>query len=146
MIDEIYRSDVWDNDSKTLISYNSDGSVKEALYQNWNSSGGNWVDGDKESYTNNPDDTISQVLSSEWMPDKSIWELQTRATFTYGLTSIGKQLAGIDQLKVFPNPFTNEITVDFNTLKEYSIQIYNGNGLLVKRKSSKAAILEEQDT
>jgi len=120
--------------------------VKEALYQNWNSSGGNWVDGDKESYTNNPDDTISQVLSSEWMPDKSIWELQTRATFTYGLTSIGKQLAGIDQLKVFPNPFTNEITVDFNTLKEYSIQIYNGNGLLVKRKSSKAAILEEQDT
>lgn len=132
MTDEIYSSGAWVNDSKTMLSYNNDGSMKEVLYQNWNASGGNWVDSDKEFYTTNPDGTISQVISTSWIPATSMWENQTRITFTYGLTSIGQQLAGAEQLKVFPNPFRDEITIDFNNSKEFSIQIYNSSGQLVK--------------
>jgi Secretion system C-terminal sorting domain len=132
MIDEIYSSSAWVNDSKTMISYNADGSMKEILYQNWNASGGNWVDKDKETFTNNPDGTTGLVITTTWNPATSIWENQTRITFTYGLTSTGQQLAGTDQVKVFPNPFTNVISVEYNPLNVSNIQLYNVDGQLVR--------------
>ncbi len=132
MIDEIYSSSAWVNDSKTMISYNADGSMKEILYQNWNASGGNWVDKDKETFTNNPDGTTGLVITTTWNPATSIWENQTRITFTYGLTSTGQQLAGTDQVKVFPNPFTNFISVEYNPLNVSNIQLYNVDGQLVR--------------
>jgi hypothetical protein len=132
MVDEVYGLGAWNNDSKTMISYNTDGSIKEALYQNWNTSLGNWVDSEKEFYTNNPDGTMNQAIATAWKTDPGIWENQTRATFSYNTTAINKQLAGSELLKVFPNPFTNVISIESSSLKVSSFQIYSTNGQLVR--------------
>lgn len=132
IIDEVYGLGAWNNDSKTMISYNTDGSMKEALYQSWNTSSRNWVDSEKEVYTNNPDGTMNQAIATAWMPDQGIWENQTRATFSYNPTSISQQLAGSVLIKVFPNPFTNVISIEYNSLNVSDIQLYNSNGQLVR--------------
>jgi hypothetical protein len=129
---EGYSSGSWVMSTKTMISYNADGSMKEVLFQNWNASGGNWVDSAKSSYTSNPDGTISQVIETTWMPATSTWENQARETFTYGITSIGQQLAGTEQLKVFPNPFSNFISIEYNSMNVSDIQLFNSNGQLVR--------------
>jgi len=75
---------------------------------------------------------MGQVICFVWAADMGMWENETRATFIYGVTSIGQPIADTDQLKVFPNPFNNVVSIENTSLKEFDIQIYNANGQLVK--------------
>jgi len=130
LIIENFTGGIWVNFMKSLMTYNGDGSVKESLSQDWNSSSGTWVDEGKGTYTLYPDGSVNQMLMTEWKADQSKWENQSRITYTYRTTSINQQ--GTDFLRVFPNPFSNSISIESGAIKFSSFQIFNTSGQLVR--------------
>jgi hypothetical protein len=130
MVIENYTGGVWVNSMKTSMTYNGDGSIKESLSQKWNVSSGTWVDSDKAVYSLYPDGSINQMLLTEWKADLSKWENQSRITYTYKTTSVSQ--LETSKIKVFPNPFSNSISIEYNSLNVSDIQLYNSNGQLVR--------------
>lgn len=130
---ETYESNAWVNSTKTTLTYNSDGSLNESLDQNWDTSGATWVDSSKETFTYNSDGSINQMLAMDWMADQSSWENQSRMTYTYNsVTIVQPELAGTGQLRVFPNPFTDVVSIEDKSLNESNIQLFNVNGQLIR--------------
>jgi hypothetical protein len=130
---ENFTSGVWTNSNKSSETYNADGSVKEVLNQNWNATGSNWLDNGKEAFSYFANGSINQILTTEWLAAQSIWGNQSRITFTYNSTSIIEpKVFGADQLLVFPNPFTDVISIEFNSSKVSGFELYNSNGQLVR--------------
>ena len=133
VLTEDFTADVWVNDTKSILSYNTNGLVSEALYQDWDATAAAWVDTDKDIFTYNANGSVNQMTVMEWKKDQSKWENQSRLTYTYPIaTFVDPAIADLDQLLVFPNPFNNVITIENTTLKEFNLQIYNANGQLVK--------------
>ena len=133
VLTEDFTSDVWVNDMKSILSYNTNGLVNEALYQDWDATANAWIDTDKDIFTYNANGSINQQTTMEWKKDQSKWENQSRLTYTYPIaTFVDPATADLDQLQIFPNPFSNVITIENTTLKELNLQIYNANGQLVK--------------
>jgi hypothetical protein len=130
MIMENFTDGVWVNFMKSSMTYNGDGSMKESLSQDWNSSSGIWVDEGKSMYTLYSDGSINQMLMTEWIADQSKWDNQSRITYTYKTTSINQ--LETDMVRVFPNPFTNSISIESSSTKVSSFQIYNTSGQLVR--------------
>jgi hypothetical protein len=121
----------WVNSMNSTLSYNPDGSVKESLGRDWID--GIWVDAWKEFQTYNTNGSVKEKLIKDWIQENNDWENASRWTFTYDASSsIQSQLAGADQLKVFPNPFSNSISIEYNSLNVSDIQLYNSNGQLVR--------------
>lgn len=133
VLTEDFTSDVWVNDTKSILTYGANGLVSESLYQDWDATASAWVDTDKDIFTYNADGSINQLTLMEWKKDQSIWENHSRLTYTYPVaTFVNPALAGLDQLQVFPNPFNTVISIENTNLQEFSLQIYNANGQLVK--------------
>jgi hypothetical protein len=130
VLTEEYESDQWFNNMKSTMTYNADGSVKESLVQDWDN--GSWIDSWKELETYNANGSITEKLIMDWLVDQSKWENGSRWTYTYhSLTFIQSELAGTDQVRVFPNPFTDAISIDCNTSKISGIQLFTDNGQLI---------------
>jgi len=121
----------WIKNMKSTFSYNIDGTVKESLGQDWVD--GYWVDSWKEFQSYNINGTVKEMLIMDWSTVQSKWENGSRWTYTYDASSIVQpELTGTDQLKVFPNPFNNVISIELGSSKISSIQIYNTNGQLLR--------------
>lgn len=133
ILTEDFTTGAWVNSTKSTMTYNPNGSISESLGQDWNVSTSSWVDNQKENYSYNADGSTNQILTTEWKSNLNKWDNQSRITYTYNSTSFSQlELADSGQLRVFPNPFTNIVTIDYKSLKAFSIQIYNSNGQLVK--------------
>lgn len=132
LLNEDYTTGAWVNSTKSTITYNANGSVKESLDQDWNVSGSNWVDSSKAIFTYNTNGTINQMLMMDWLADQSKWENASRISYTYNsITFVQPELAETDQLRVFPNPFTDFISIEYNASKLSSIQLFTANGQLI---------------
>ena len=132
-LSEEFTNGAWTNSYKSVISYNADGSVKESLYQNWNSSGSSWMDEEKDNYSYLDKDHISQILTTKWSAEQSQWVNLSKVEFTYSITSIiGNETAANKKLVAYPNPFTDVISVNTTDLKESSLRLYNSHGQLIR--------------
>ena len=132
VLTENFSSGEWVNTIKAINSYNTDGTLKESLEQKWNTSESKWVDSGKESYTYFTNGKVKQMVSTKWLADQSLWENDGRITYTYnGLSFIQSNLAE-NQLIVFPNPFTENISIIGKSIEEYNVQLFNANGQLVR--------------
>jgi hypothetical protein len=132
-LSEEFTNGAWTNSYKTVISYNADGSVKESLYQNWNSSGNNWNDDEKDNYSYLDKDHISQILTTKWSTEQSQWVNVSKVEFSYSITSIiGNETEANKKLVAYPNPFTDVISLKSIDLKESSLKLYNSHGQLLR--------------
>lgn len=133
VLTEDFTANAWINDTKSILTYNTNGLVNEALYQDWNATGSAWADTDKDIFTYNANGSINQMTVMEWKKDQSKWENQYRYTYTYPVvTFVSAATDDPNQLRAFPNPFNNVISLENTGLKEFSLQIFNANGQLVK--------------
>jgi len=130
---EDYANDIWVNDVKSVLTYNSNGTVKETLSQKWDIPANAWIDMWKENYTYNTDKTINQLVISEWKASLNNWENQSKMIYTYDAsTFLNPELTSNNQLIVFPNPFGNEIFIHYESDKDYNIQLINSKGQIVR--------------
>jgi hypothetical protein len=129
---EDFSTGSWVNNYQTIMTYNADGSMKEMLSQNWNSSGSNWIDDEMDTYSYTDKDHISQIITTKWLADQTKWENQLKTVFTYTNTGIGNKLAGDKILVVFPNPFSDVISFKTSALNKPELQIYNSTGQLIR--------------
>lgn len=133
ILTEEFTTGAWVNSMKSIITYNENGSANESLTQEWNISTSSWVDTGKEFYSYYPDGTNYQMLMTEWKTDLNKWENQSRITYTNDASSFIKPgLEVTNQLRVFPNPFTDVLSIEYKSLGEFSIQLFNANGQLVR--------------
>jgi len=132
MLMEKYENSAWINDMKTTVTYNADGTVKESLEQDWNVTLSKWDDAWKDFYTYNTNATPKQVLTMEWSTTGNNWVNQSRMTYSYGATIIEPNLTAETPLQAFPNPFTDVISIKYNSLEGTSIRIFNINGQLIR--------------
>jgi len=132
MLMEKYENSAWINDMKTTNTYNADGTVKESLEQDWNVTLSKWDDAWKDFYTYNTDATMKQTLTMEWSTTGNNWVNQSRMTYSYGATSVQPEMKETAQLQVFPNPFTDVVSIQNKSLEGTSIRLYNINGQLVR--------------
>ena len=129
---EDFKNNVWINNMKGSNTYNIDGTVKEGLGQDWNVALNKWDDSSKEFYTYNTNATLKQLLIMEWSLTSNAWVNQSRMTYTYGATFVEPDMTISTQFKVFPNPFTDVISIRYNSLEGTNFQLYNANGQLVR--------------
>ncbi len=137
-LEETYSSGSWVNRSKDTYSYNKSlniqngtaaSQIKEILSQNWDIAGSKWVDASKDSYAYNSAGALTQILSQNWT--NNAWVNDTRITFD-PKTSVPQIVAGINTVKIYPNPFISSVTVENSTPSESEIYIYNTDGQMVK--------------
>jgi len=133
IIFEEYKNDAWLNEMKSAITYNSNGTIKETISQEWDIPTGAWKDLWKENYSYNADQTINQMVITEWKADLNNWENQSKLIYTYdSSTFLDPEVATSDQIKVFPNPFQNEIFIQSESSVDSNIQLINSAGQIVR--------------
>ena len=130
---ENYANNAWVNSTKTTLTYNSDSSIKESLDQDWDVTGAIWVDSSNYAFTYNANGSVSQILITSWMAAQSIWENQSRISYTYNsVSAVQPELAGTGQLRVYPNPFTDVVSIEGKMPEKTNIQLFNIDGQLVR--------------
>lgn len=133
LLSEEYKNETWQNRTKSAITYNSNGTIKETLTQEWDIATGAWKDLWKENYTYNSDKTTNQLLITEWKADLNNWENQSKMIYTYdSSTSLNPGKVVNNQIKVFPNPFRNEVFIQYESSKDFNIQLINSSGQIVR--------------
>lgn len=132
MLMEKYGNNAWVNDMKSTFTYNADGTVKESLEQKWNVALNKWEDAWKDFYTYNTNATPKQILNMEWSSTGNNWVNQSRMTYSYGATIIEPNLTAETPLQVFPNPFSDVISIKYISLEGAAIRLFNINGQLVR--------------
>ncbi|MFY9153197.1 MAG: T9SS type A sorting domain-containing protein [Prolixibacteraceae bacterium] len=132
VLSEDFNNGEWVNNMNSIISYNNDKSVQEALGQDWQSEGNKWVDSWKETNSYNPNGTLYQTLNMVWNMEQNRWENESRITFMYNAVSFIQSELADNDLIVFPNPFTKDITIAGKNTDNCDIQLYTVNGQLIR--------------
>ena len=127
---EEYQGGVWINDSKETFTYNSNGTYNEILDQSWIPATSTWKNNWKEIFSYSSGN-LSQIISQQWDTGSSSWVNDSRTSYT-PITSINQRfLPGENLVRVYPNPFTDEIIIDNNRFTSARYQVFNSAGLLV---------------
>lgn len=119
----------WVEDSRFTFTYNEDGSITESVEENWVDAG--WVNASKEMFTYNEQDDLEQIISQVWNSELTIWENELRIRYDYGNTGIDP-LNAFGKVSIFPNPFKDQLTIQSVSLNEFTVQVFNANGQLMK--------------
>lgn len=123
------QASVWVYDNRTTYSYTND-LVTEMLEESYTN--GAWVNSSLEDNTYNSNKDITQVLSKVWNTTLGKWENSSRMTFNYGNTGIQTAKLSEETLRVFPNPFKDEINIKNETNSNLAIKILNIEGKLIE--------------
>lgn len=84
----------WQNDFRVKVTFNSDSTASQSIYQSWNTFLSAWENGTRTTYSYNNDKSLNTSLGEAW--DKVVlnWVNLYKDTFTY---NAGKQVAQLDQ-------------------------------------------------
>jgi hypothetical protein len=128
-LNEKWENNAWVNDSKTTYTYNASGLVQESIGQSWENSA--WVNSFKDMLTYNNKNEVTELITQEWNASLSLWENKSRLTYTYDGTGI--HIVGLNNrsLVVFPNPFTDQITIQSELKGLHGIEVFNASGQLI---------------
>lgn len=138
MLSENWVSDAWMNVSKMTLTYNTNGSVKETLSETWQTD--KWVNSFKDISSYSPQGELEVDLSQEWNATLVQWENQMRTTYHYNTTGFQPVESAGNVSKVFPNPFEDQLTIEYGSLDENGIQVFNSTGQLVKSLKSTSSV------
>jgi len=129
VLEENFEGGGWVNSSKQTLSYNGE-DLSQELDQKWNPQTSAWENDGKDMYTYSGGN-LHVILSQQWNKLSSAWVNESRTTFS-PITAILQQVMP-DQpfVRVYPNPFREEITIE--TSREYltSFRIFNSAGQMV---------------
>lgn len=126
---ETWLAGTWQNSTRMSYTYSANSQLAEILMDYWKNNA--WTNNTKIIYTLNSKLEPTQIIMQAWNDILSIWENSARQTWDYNFTGIQPiEFAG-KVIKVFPNPFVNELTIENGTLDELAIQMFNSNGQLV---------------
>jgi hypothetical protein len=127
-LNEKWENNAWVNDSKTSYTFNAAGLIQESTDQTWTNN--EWVNSSKDQYTYSNND-ITEILTQEWDTSLSQWKNDSRLTYTYGGTGIHAAGMTDQNLEVFPNPFTDQITIQSGLKGLHGIEVFNTSGQLI---------------
>jgi hypothetical protein len=138
VLNENWVNGAWVNSTRWSYTSSNNGLALEMLREDWTN--GNWTDGSKFLNTMNSNHQPIQFTWLSWNTDLKIWENVSRDTWDYNFTGIQlAELAG-KALKVFPNPFVDELTIENGTLDIAGIQVFNITGQLVNSFKSNGSV------
>lgn len=106
-------ANVWTNYIKAIYEYDSRGNVIRQTQQ-WNGTGGTWVNGEKYELTYDASSKVTQMLYSNWTG--SAWKNQTRELSTYDskglLTTLKKEVWELTTPSTWENHEQSDYTYD----------------------------------
>ncbi len=131
MLDENFNNTLWVPEERSTLSYNSDGTIKEELFELWNPDLNAWENYWKHmaSYMRGK---IHQIIAQEWNKDSRSWVNYTRSTFGYlstGLDRLSMEDAFLGN--VYPNPFTGKVLIEIQAGGTVNYMVFNSSGQLV---------------
>ena len=112
----------WTPNSKITFGYDANCYLVTTLFQNWNANTSMYDNFLLNTYTNNTDGTVSQVLGQSWKSGS--WKNASRETFTY--TSFGKTETLLSESYLF-NSWTKFIMITYT---------YDPNNYLIQDSST----------
>lgn len=128
-LNEKWENNAWVNDSKTTYTLNAAGFVQESLEQTWENNA--WVSSFKDAFSYNGNNEITEILIQRWNKLLSQWDNDSRLIYNYGTTGIHPVDLSEPSLEVFPNPFTDQITIQSQLKDLYDIEVFNMSGQLI---------------
>lgn len=127
-LNEKWENNAWVNDLKTSYTFNAAGLIQESTSQTWVNNA--WVNSLKDVFTYKNND-ITEILTQKWDTSLSQWQNDSRLTYTYGGTGIHTAGLTSHSLEVFPNPFTDQVTIQSGLTGMHSIEVFNTSGQLI---------------
>src|SRR5690606_1241287 len=102
---ETWSGSGWENNSFDTYSYDGP-NLTSVVTQQWIS--GAWQNDRRALYTNDSGGNPIQIIGQIWIDATSVWENESRITFTYNL--------GLDEFaqntaRLFPNPATHAVPI-----------------------------------
>lgn len=128
-LSEKWENNAWANDSRSTYTYNAAGSVNESVGQTWVDNA--WVNSFKDVYSYNSNNKMTEVITQEWNTTQSQWVNNSRLTYTYGQTGFHPIELTERSLVAFPNPFTDQITIQSGLKGMHVIEVFNTSGQLI---------------
>ncbi len=139
-LNEKWIGTAWQNESKISNTYNANATLKESVSESWSGSAWTSLSKDIFSYLNNGG--LDQIITMDWNNTGSTWNNKTRTTFN-GYT-FGTQVVDLSshKLKVYPNPFEDQLIIEQGSLGEHGIQVFNSTGQLVNSFKTYESVTE----
>ena len=148
----------WVNDDRTLFTYNTAYFLIEQERQDWDILTETWVENHLDESIYDANDNVEESINSEWNETTMMYEPKTRSLRTHNaegfpIEVISQNFVGVwvnstrthntyppcatlsntiseikTEIKVYPNPTTEFLNIDFKNEGSYTISIYDLNG------------------
>ena len=127
-LSENWENNIWVNDSRSTNTYKANGTLSEVIEEQWENN--DWVNGAKGIFGFNANGDMESMVSQGWNETLKEWEnlLRIRLDYATGIQPV--KLTG-NTLKVYPNPFLDQLTIDHSEPVESGIEVFNSTGQLV---------------
>ena len=125
-------------DDKYISTYNNDNIIISYEKHHLNSSlvwEAKWI----EQYTSSQSGLLFYTLNSLWKVNEKKWDIYYSTIYYYKDTQLSNKALDIDSYSIYPNPIetSGKLTIQSKGDNEFQYSIFNTNGMLVLRGTSK---------
>lgn len=140
-INQNWNGTSWKNSERYFKTYNqSSNTLFERIWQPWDTINNVFINKSKATYTYNIFNQITSILQVSWNPsgfwEPYSWNYDGLYKYYYEPNQTGIENANISSgnIRVFPNPTTNNLNITLNAqdLSNSFITIFNSQGILMK--------------
>ena len=141
-INQNWNGSSWKNSERYFKRYNSgSNTLFERIWQPWDTINNVFINKSKATYTYNIFNQITSILQVSWNPsgfwEPYSWNYDGLYKYYYEPNQTGIENANISSgnIRVFPNPTTNNLNITLNAqdLSNSFITIFNSQGILMKQ-------------
>lgn len=130
-VTENYDNTDWKNESKTTYAYDANDYMVFSLFQNWADETNSWQDFFHHNYTNNPNGTISEFVSQQWL---NPWTNFQRALYTYENLDVAENELG--SFAFYPNPTTDALHLSMQEQTPVDVSIIDASGQTIRTQNT----------
>jgi len=137
---QTWTSSNWQNSILQTNTYDGNGHQTLSTVQSWNTTSNSWQNSSKSTYTNNANGQPLEITNQSWDNNTSTWNNSSKYIYTYSSSTTGIEETEFNNaITVFPNPFTDRITIDFTTIidkQPKSIKLVSVTGKVITEVST----------